>query len=79
MRNTIFSVFVVPLLVMLAAQTAAASEHHHTGAWARSVATKQFRNTNAYAPRSYIAVQPNWSGYTSDYTEGAMTSGIAGH
>jgi hypothetical protein len=76
MRNTILTMIVVPLIAAFTAQAAVASENQHTRTW---VHAKQFRNTNAYAPRSYIAVQPNWSGYSSDYTEGAMTSGIAGH
>ena len=63
MKNTILTMVVVPVIAAFTAQTAAASEHHHTRAWAHAVATKQFRNTNAYAPRSYIAVQPDWSGY----------------
>jgi len=79
MRRTILTLFVVSLIAAFITQTAAASEHHHARAWAHTVATKQFRNTNAYAPRSYIGVQPDWSDYSSDYTEGAMTSGIAGH
>jgi hypothetical protein len=76
MRNTILMMVVVPLMAAFIAQTALASENHHTRTWAHA---KQYRNTNAYAPRGYIAVQPDWSSYSSDYTEGAMTSGIAGH
>jgi hypothetical protein len=52
-----------------------ASEHYHTRTKGRAVAIKQFRNSNAYAAPSNIAVQPGWS----SLDEGAMTSGIAGH
>jgi hypothetical protein len=41
----------------------------------RAVAVEQLRNSNAYAAPGNISVQPDWS----DYTESAMTSGIAGH
>jgi hypothetical protein len=71
MRNTILTM----LVVLLAAQTATASEHHHTRTKGYAVAIKQFRNSNAYAAPSDIAVQPGWS----SYDEGAMTSGVAGH
>jgi hypothetical protein len=71
MRNTILTM----LVVLLAAQTATASEHHHTRTKGHAVAIKQFRNSNAYAAPSDIAVQPGWS----SYDEGAMTSGVAGH
>jgi hypothetical protein len=74
-RNTILTMLVVLLVTALAAQTATASEHHHTRTKGHAVAIKQFRNSNAYAAPSDIAVQPGWS----SYDEGAMTSGIAGH
>ena len=69
------TMLVVLLVAALAAQTATASEHHHTRTKGHAVAIKQFRNSNTYAAPSDIAVQPGWS----SYDEGAMTSGIAGH
>jgi len=65
---------VVPLIVALTAQSAAASERHHARTTARAVAIKQFRDSNAYAAPAYIAAQPYWSGYG-----GAAGSGMAGH
>jgi hypothetical protein len=62
----------VAVFVAIAAQAAAASEHHHARAKGRAVASEQFRNSNAYAP-------PAVQSYGPDYSEGAMTSGIAGH
>jgi hypothetical protein len=69
-------VLVVPLIAALTAQAAATSEHHHTRAKGRVVASQQWRNSNAYygAP-GYIAVPSRLSGED----EGAMTSGLAGH
>jgi hypothetical protein len=75
MKNAILTMLVVPVIAAFTAQTAAASEHHHTRAWAHAVATKQFRNTNAFAAPSYIAVQRDWS----NLSEAAQTSGPAGH
>jgi hypothetical protein len=75
MRKKILTVLVVPLIAALTAQAAAASQHHLTRTKSRAVATEQFRNSNAYAAPGDIAVQPNWS----TYSEGAMTSGLAGH
>lgn len=75
MRRKILTVLVVPLIAALTAQAAAATEHHHTQTKGRAVASEQFRNSNAYAAPSNIAVQSDWP----DYAEGAMTSGLAGH
>jgi hypothetical protein len=76
MLKKIITVLVVPLIAAsIAAQAAAASEHHHTRTKARAVADEQLRNSNAYAAPGDIAVQPGWS----NYSEGAMTSGMAGH
>jgi hypothetical protein len=75
MRITILEMVVVPLLAAFTAQTAVASEHHHTRTWPRATAIKQFRNTNAYAAPDYIAVQRDWS----NLSEAAQTSGPAGH
>ena len=75
MRKAILTVVSASVIATLTAQAAAASEHHHTRTKGQAVAIKQFRNSNAYAAPSDIAVQPGWS----SYDEGAMTSGIAGH
>ena len=75
MRKKIQTMLAVPLVAALTAQAAAASEHHHPRAKDRAAAWEQLRNSNAYAAPGDIAVQSN----LSDYTEGAMTSGIAGH
>jgi hypothetical protein len=75
MRTTVLAVVVVPLIALFMAQTAAATERHHTRAWAHAVAAKQFRSTNAFGSPSYVAVRPNWS----NYSEAAQTSGLAGH
>jgi hypothetical protein len=71
----IIAVLVVPLIAASITQAAAASEHHHTQTKSRPVASEQLRNSNAYAAPGDIAVQSDWS----NYSEGAMTSGIAGH
>jgi hypothetical protein len=73
MRTKSLTVFVV--ITALAAQAAAASEHHHARTKSRAVASEQLRNSNAYAVPGDIAVQSDWS----DYGNGAMASGIAGH
>lgn len=75
MRMTILAGLLVPVVAALAAQAAAASEHHHTRTKARAVVTEQLRNSNAYAAPSDAAVQSDMSAYS----EGAMTSGTAGH
>jgi hypothetical protein len=75
MRRKILTALAVSLIAALTAQAAAASEHHYTRTKSRAAATEQFRNSNAYAAPADIAVQPNWS----TYSEGAMTSGLAGH
>jgi hypothetical protein len=73
MRNTILSMLIVALAVVLTAQTAAASERHHARTRDRAVAIKQFRDSNAYVAPAPIAAQPYWSGY-----DGAAGSGTAG-
>ena len=75
MRKTIFSILTASLIAALTAQAAVASEHHRARAKSRAVATEQLRNSNAYAARRDIVVQPG----LLDEDEGAMTSGIAGH
>jgi hypothetical protein len=72
MQLKIITVLAVAVLAAIAAQAATASEHHHTRAEGRAVASEKFRNSNAYAA-------PAVQSYRRDYDEGAMTSGIAGH
>jgi hypothetical protein len=64
------------LMVLAAVQIAAASEHrgktHH-----RSAAAVQYRQSNAYAAPTYVAVQPEWQGYGYGYSGGY--SAPAGH
>jgi hypothetical protein len=74
MRKTILTVVTASVIAALTAQVAAASERHRARTNGHSVATQQFRNSNAFAaPRSF-AVPSGWSGY-----DGAMGSGTAGH
>jgi hypothetical protein len=75
MRKTILTLLFIPLIAAVTVQATAASERHDTRAKDRAVASEQLRNSNAYAAPDDIAVQSN----RSDYDEGAMTSGIAGH
>jgi hypothetical protein len=75
MRKKILTVLLVPLIASIAAQAAAASEHHHTRTKGRTVASEQWRNSNAYAAPGDIAVPSYWQ----SLDEGAMASGMAGH
>jgi hypothetical protein len=75
MQKTFLTVLGATLIAALAAQATAASEHHNTRTKGHAVAIEQLRNSNAYAASGGIAVQSNWS----DYANGAMASGIAGH
>jgi hypothetical protein len=72
MRKTILTALAASLIAASTAQAAVVSEHHQGRSKSRVVATEQFRNSNAYAAPGYIGVQ-------SDYANGAMASGIAGH
>ena len=69
------TLLVVPLIAILTAQAAAASERHHARTKDRAVLSEQIRNSNAYAApgdfpaRSYLRSEDN----------GAMASGPAGH
>jgi hypothetical protein len=75
MRKTILTMLVVPLIAVLTAQAAAASEHHQTRAKDRAATWEKLRNSNAYAAPGDIAVPS----YSSNEANGAMASGIAGH
>jgi hypothetical protein len=68
MQQTILTALAL-ILVAATAQAAMASEHHYARAKERPAIYEQWRNSNAYAV----------PGDTSAQTEGAMTSGIAGH
>jgi hypothetical protein len=75
MRLKIITVLIVPLFAALAAQVAAASQPSQTQTKKRAAACERLRNSNAYAAPSAIAIQSDWS----NYANGAMASGIAGH
>jgi hypothetical protein len=64
MRKTILSVLGASIVAVLTAQTAVAAEHHHARKTDRTMASEQFRNSNAYAAPAYEAAQPDWSGHT---------------
>jgi hypothetical protein len=75
-QKTILTILFIPLVAALTAQSAAASEHHHARATNRQAISEALRNSNAFsASPADIALQS----HLSDYAEGAMTSGIAGH
>ena len=63
MRKRILTVLVVPLVAALTAQAAAASRYHHTRTKGGTVASEQFRNSNAYAHPHDIAVPSDSSRY----------------
>jgi hypothetical protein len=75
MQKKFVTALFIPLVGALTMQTAAASEHHHARAKNRAAISEQLRNSNAYAAPADMAVQSD----LSNYSEGAMTSGIAGH
>ena len=75
MRNIILTILATSLIAASTVQTATAAERHHVKTSNRPAVSEQVRNSNAYAEPAYITVQPN----RSNLTEGAMTSGIAGH
>jgi len=69
------TILVVPLILALTAQAAAASERHHARTKGRAVLSEQIRNSNAYAAPGDFAVRS----YLRSEDDGAMASGIAGH
>jgi outer membrane biogenesis lipoprotein LolB len=71
MRKTILSVLGASAVALLTAQTAIAAEQHHARKTDRATATEQFRNSNAYAAPANIAVQQDWSRYS---TGGGMSA-----
>jgi len=75
MQRKILTILFIPLVAAITAQAAAASEHHTTRAKNRAVMSEQVRNSNAYAGPVGIATQTD----LTDYANGAMASGIAGH
>jgi hypothetical protein len=74
MRKKTLTILVVPLIGALTVQAAAASERYHRTK-GHTVASEQWRNSNAYAAPRDITVPSYWS----SLDEGAMASGIAGH
>lgn len=75
MRKIILSSLVTALVAASSVQTAAATERHQGKTSNRPAMTEQLRNSNAYAEPANIAQQAGRPGLT----EGAMSSGIAGH
>ncbi len=75
MRKIILTLCILRLVAALAAPATAASGHHHTRSKGSAEATERLRNSNAYAVPGGIAVQSD----PSNYSEGAITSGPAGH
>ena len=75
MQKTFLRVLGATLIAALTAQAASASERHHTRTKGHTVASEQWRNSNAYAAPGDIAAQSHWS----SLDEGAMASGMAGH
>jgi hypothetical protein len=73
MRKTILTILGASLVAALTVQAAAASGTHHNRRLERAPAGEQFRNSNAYAAPTYVAVQPDWSRY------GGGMSAPAGH
>jgi hypothetical protein len=71
MRKTILAALGGALIVASTVQIATAAEPHHARKVARTLASEQFRNSNAYA--APIAIQPDWSRY------GGGMSAPAGH
>jgi hypothetical protein len=51
------TLLVVPLIAILTAQAAAASERHYTRTKGRPMTSEQFRNSNAYAAPGYSAAR----------------------
>lgn len=67
MRKITFSVFV--LLILGAAQAAIPIAHRHEQTKRASAGDERWRNSNAFAVRADVP----------SVSEGAMTSGLAGH
>jgi hypothetical protein len=75
MRHAVLTMLAVSLIASLTAQTATASERRHARTNGRTATIQQFPNTNAYAAPNYSGVQRDGS----NFSESAMTSGLAGH
>jgi hypothetical protein len=75
MRKTALTILGSALIVASSIQFAAAAERHHVRKVERPAisVSEQVRNANASLAR------PAGPGWYSDYSEGAMTSGLAGH
>jgi hypothetical protein len=74
MQKKLLTVIFIPLLAALATQAAGASERHRMRAKYHAAISEQVRNSNAYAAPADMDAPSD----LSDYTEGAMTSGLAG-
>ena len=75
MQRKFLTILFIPLVAAITAQAATASEHHHVRAKNRAAISEELRNSNAYAVPADMPTQTN----LSDYANGAMASGIAGH
>lgn len=75
MRKIILTSLVAALVGASTVQMAAATERHQVRTSNRSAMTEQLRNSNAYAEPANIAEPAGRPGLS----EGAMSSGIAGH
>jgi hypothetical protein len=75
MQQSILTLLVVSLFAATAAQAKNTSEHRHARTKERAAVFEKLRSSNAYAAPRDIAVRPDWS----NYANGAMESGIAGH
>lgn len=75
MRKIILTSLVTALVGASTVQMATAAERHQGKTSHHAAMTEQLRNSNAYAEPTNIA-EP---AVRSNLTEGAMSSGIAGH
>ena len=65
MQKTILTIAGSALIALFTVQFAAAASEQQSRAHHRTVTSVQYRNSNAYMPPAYVAVQPEWSGYYS--------------
>lgn len=75
MRTKTLALLFVPLMAAFTAQAKAASVHHPTRTKSRAVAAEQWRDSNAHVPPVGFAAPPD----STEFDDGAMASGIAGH
>ena len=72
MKMKSVAVLAALMIAGIAAQGAAAGDHHSKRSTERLVNHQRYRNSNAFAGGTVKLYGP-------DYDEGAMTSGVAGH